>query len=124
MAGSKSVYLELAMLDHVFGGPNYARPSSLYIALFTAAPTSAGGGTECSGGSYSRCSVTNNTTNFPAASGSGPGTMANGTAFTFPQATASWGTVVAFAVFDAASAGNMLYWGLLTTSRLVATNDT
>ena len=52
MAGSKSDYLENEILDHVLGGADYSRPATVYIALYTAAPTDAGGGTEVTGGSY------------------------------------------------------------------------
>jgi hypothetical protein len=124
MAGSKFVFSELKALDWLLGAFSYTVPSTLYLALFTVAPTSAGGGTECAGGSYARVPITNNSTNWPAATGSGPGTKANGAAFTFPTASASWGTVVAWGLFDAASAGNGLYWGTLNTPRPVALSDT
>lgn len=119
--GSKSNYLENILLDEVLGGDDYTPPATVYIALFTSAPSDSGGGTEVSGGSYARVAVTNNATNWPAASA---GVKQNGTDVTFAQATAGWGTVVAFAVFDAGSSGNMLYWGALTASRTVAINDT
>lgn len=121
MAGSKSDYLENELLDHVLGGADWARPATVYIALYTVAPTDAGGGTEVSGGSYVRKSVTNNATNWPAASG---GAKANGVAITFAKATAGWGTVVDFAIFDAETAGNTLYWGNVTPNKLIETNDT
>ena len=121
MAGSKSDFLELELLDHVVGNAAYTAPATLYVALYTVAPTDAGGGIEVSGGSYARVAVTNNLTNWPAASG---GAKSNGTEITFPEATASWGTVVAFAILDAATAGNFLYWADLTTSKTIATSDT
>jgi len=121
MAGSKSDYLENKVLDHVLGGGDFTRPATVYIALYTVAPSDSGGGTEVSGGSYARAAVTNNSTNWPAASA---GAKSNGTAITFATATANWGTVVAFAIFDAASAGNMLYWGDLTTSKAINNGDT
>lgn len=120
MAGSFSDYLEDELLDHVLGGGDFTRPASVYVGLFTAAPTDAGGGTEVSGGDYARVEVTNNSTNWPAASG---GSKSNGAAMTFPVATASWGTVAAFGIFDAASGGNLLAWGDLTTSRAIASGD-
>jgi len=121
MAGSKSDYLENKLLDHVLGGADYTRPATVYVALYTVAPTDAGGGTEVSGGAYARVAVTNNATNFPAASG---GAKSNGTEIIFPEATASWGTVVALAILDAAAAGNFLYWADLTTSKAIASGDT
>lgn len=121
MAGSKSDYLENELLDHVLGNSAYSAPATIYVALYTVAPTDSGGGTEVSGGAYAREAVTNNLTNWPAASG---GTKQNGTAITYSQATADWGTVVAFALFDASSGGNMLYWGDLTASKSVELGDT
>lgn len=117
----KSDYLENKVLDHVFGGGDYARPATVYVALFTSAPSDAGGGTEASGGAYARAAVTNNSTNWPAAAGA---VKSNGTAITFAQATAPWGNVTHFGVFDALSGGNLLYWGALNTPRSVATGDT
>jgi hypothetical protein len=124
MAGSKFNYLELKALDLALSAAAWTPPATVYIALYTVAPTSAGGGAEVSGGSYARVSVTNNATNWPASTGGGPGTKANGTAFTFPTATVAWGTIVAWGIFDAASAGNGLYWGTLNTSRAVNIGDT
>lgn len=113
---SKSDYLENKVLDHVLGGGDYTRPATVYVALYTSAPTDSGGGTEVSGGSYARVAVTNNATNWPAASG---GSKANGTTIVFPEATADWGTVVAFGLFDAAIGGNLLYWGELSQNQAV-----
>jgi len=121
MAGSKADFLEDELLDHVLGNAAYSAPATVYVAIYTVAPTDAGGGTEVSGGSYARVAVTNNDTNWPAASS---GAKANGTEFTFPTATANWGTVVAFAILDAASGGNFLYWGDLTANRTINSGDT
>lgn len=121
MAGSKADYLEDALLDHVLGGGDFTRPATVYIALYTVAPTDAGGGTECTGGSYERKSVTNNPTQWPAASG---GAKANGEDIEFIEATASWGDVLAFAILDAASDGNFLYWGDLSVTKTIDSGDT
>lgn len=121
MPGSKSDYLENKILDHILGGPDYTRPATVHIALFTSAPNDAGGGTEVSGGDYARVAVTNNDTNWPAASS---GAKSNGTDVTFPTATASWGTVVAFGIFDDPSAGNLLFWSTLTVNKAVSSGDT
>lgn len=121
MAGSKADFLENELLDHVLGNAAYTAPTNVYIALYTAAPSDSGGGTEVSGGSYARLTVANNATNWPAASG---GAKSNGTALTFTTATASWGTVVAFGIFDAATAGNLLYWATLTTNKVIDNGDT
>lgn len=112
---------ENAILDRVFGAAAYAPPATLYLALFTVAPTDAGGGTEVSGGAYARQAITNNATNFPAASG---GAKSNGVAITFPAATASWGTIVAWALMDAATAGNVVFRGSVTPNQAVPSGGT
>lgn len=119
--GSKSNYLENKVLDHVLGGGDYTRPATVYFGLFTVTPSDTGGGTEVSTGSYARASVTNNATNFPAAAS---GSKSNGTDIVFPTASGSWGTIVAFGIFDASTAGNLLYWGDITPNKLVSTGDT
>lgn len=117
----KSNYLEDKILDHMLGGGDYARPATVYVALYTSAPTDAGGGTEVSGGSYARAAVTNNATNFPAAAS---GLKTNGTAITFATASGAWGTATHFGVFDALSGGNLLFWGSLTAPRTITNGDT
>lgn len=64
MAGSLSRYLKAALLEEAFGAAAFTAPATLYLALYTVAPTDNGGGTEVTGGSYARKAVTNNTTNF------------------------------------------------------------
>ena len=117
MAGSFSDYLELELLDHVLLTGAYTQPTHLYVALFTVAPTDAGGGTEVSGGSYARKL---HDTWDAAASGASENTGA----ITFDQATGDWGECVAFALFDALTAGNMLGWGDLSASKTVNSGDT
>lgn len=116
-----SDYLEAAIVNHIFRGTSFAAPTTLYVALYTAAPTDAGGGTEVTGGSYARVAVTCNTTNWGAPGTNG--TTSNSNAITFPTATANWGNVVAVAFFDAASGGNMLIW-LTQTSTAVNSGQT
>lgn len=120
MAGSFNDFLELELLDHAFGNAAYTAPATLHVALYTVAPSDTGGGTEVTGGSYARVAVTNNATNFPAASA---GAKANGTAITFPAPTANWGVAVAFAILDAATAGNFLCWGDITPNKTVNNGD-
>ena len=121
MAGSLSNFLELELLDHVLGNAAYTAPATVYIALYTVAPTDTGGGTEVTGGAYARKDVANNATNWPAAAA---GAKSNGVAITFVTATANWGTVVAFGIFDALAAGNLLYWADLTVNKVINNGDT
>ncbi|MFZ5805795.1 MAG: phage tail fiber protein [Verrucomicrobiota bacterium] len=118
---AKSDYLENKILDHTLGNTAYSAPATIYVALYTAAPNDAGGGTEVSGYAYARKSVTNNTTNWPNASG---GSKSNGADIEFAAASGgNWGTVTHFALFDAATAGNMLYYGALTSSKTINDGD-
>lgn len=121
MAGGKSDYLELELLDHVLGGADYVRPSPVFVGLFTVTPSDTGGGTEVAGGNYGRASVTNNATNFPAAAA---GLKSNGAAIPFAVPSGSWGTAVAWGLFDAATAGNLLYWGPITPNQAIVANAT
>lgn len=116
MAGA-SDYLENKLVDHMLGKASFTMPTTVYVALFTAAPTDAGGGTEVSGNAYARQAVTS----VMASASSGQST--NGSDVLFPTATGSWGTVVAAGLFDASSGGNLLAWNTLTTSRAVGAND-
>lgn len=118
--GSKSDYLENAFLDAWYGSGS---PASIWVALYTVAPTDAGGGTEVSTSdwtNYARIETTNNSTNWPAAVA---GVKSNGVAIGFGTAIViNPTTVVAFALFDAVS-GHMLHWGELTYSRTVYNGD-
>lgn len=115
-----SDFLELKLLDHVLGATVYTAPATTYIALYTATPADAGGGTEVAGGSYARIAKTNNATNWPAAAA---GSKSNGTDIDFGTATANWGTIVAVAILDAASGGNFLFYGALTATKTVNNGD-
>jgi len=120
MAGFKSYYLCDELLDHVLGGSTFSPPGTVYFALYTAAPTPAGGGTEVSGGSYARVAKTNNSTNFPASSNQ---TKKNATVIDFGTATADWGTIVGIGILDAASGGNLIYYGPLSVPRTINNGD-
>ena len=125
MASNIGNSLVQSLLNAAFGNVTYTPPANIFVALFTAAPTSftAGtGGTEVTGGSYARLSVTNNTTNFPSISGT-TRVKTTGANFTFVTPTATWGTVVAFGFYDAI-AGNWMGGGDLTTNKVINSGDT
>lgn len=124
-------YLENKLIDQLFRGQAYAFPATLYIGLLTAAPSDSAAGTEVAGGAYARVAVASSLSNWAgtqaaasttASSGTG-GTTSNNGAITFPAPTANWGSVTHFAIYDAASAGNMLVWGALTAAKTVNNGD-
>jgi hypothetical protein len=115
----KSTTYANTILDALFGS---GTPATLYIGIYTSAPSSDGtGGTEVTGGSYARVAVTNNAGNWPAASS---GSKHNANAITFATATANWGSVVSAGVFAASSGGTPYYFGDLDTARTVNNGDT
>lgn len=110
-----SNYLENALINATLRNTSYTSPSTVYVGLFTTDPTDAGSGTEVSGGSYARESTT-----FAAPSNGSSSTNAD---VQFVQATANWGTITHFGIFDASTSGNLLYHGALTVSKTIDTGD-
>ena len=128
---AKTNYLENKIIDWLFRGQTFTPPATLYVALFTVAPSDTGGGTEVSGGSYARVAVTSSLANWAgtqsagstvASSGTG-GTTSNNAAITFPAPTANWGQAVSFRVWDAASGGNAWLCQTLTTPKTINSGD-
>jgi hypothetical protein len=120
---SFSDYLENALLNSLFGKTSdlgaLASAPTIYVALFTATPNDAGGGTEADYTSYARVSTTSSDWDASAS-----GTVDNANAITFPAATGGSNTVTHFALFDAASAGNLLAYGALDSSLAVSSGIT
>ncbi len=113
--------LENKLINHIFRNTDYTRPANIYLALFTAAPSDSGGGTEVSGGSYARQAVaTGASTGWDAASGRA---TANTGVVTFPTATADWGTITHVGVFDASTSGNLMFHGALSSNKTVSNGD-
>jgi hypothetical protein len=110
-----SNYLENALINVTLRATSYTAPTTVYVALFTTDPTDAGSGTECSGTAYARQSAT-----FAAPSNGASSTNAD---VQFPQAGNSWGTITHFGIYDALTTGNLLYHGVLTTSKVIDTGD-
>jgi hypothetical protein len=102
------------------------------VALFTAAPSDSGGGTEVSGGSYARVNLAPSTANWASTGGATTttnpsagtsGTTSNNSAITFAAPTANWGVITSVGVFDASTSGNLLFYTNLTTSKTVNNGD-
>lgn len=115
-----SDYTENKLLDHLLSATVFTSPTNTHIALYTATPGDAGGGTEVTGGSYARVNKVNNATNWPAASA---GSKSNGTDIDFGTATANWGTITSVAILDAGAGGNFLLYGPLTATKTVNNGD-
>src|SRR6185436_1328981 len=123
-----SDYLEGQIRAHIFRTASFTKPSVIAIALCTSAPTDASTGAtiaEVSGGSYARVTRNPSDSNWSAPDATG-GLTDNVAAITFPQATANWGTITHVAILDNATlgAGNVLFWGALSVSKVVNSGDT
>ena len=121
---ASSNYLENKVLDHVLGVATYTPATTRYLGLFRNTSTAASANLEAgiitdevsaTGTAYARKAVT-----FTA---SVDGTAANSATVTFDAATANWGTVTHVAVMDAATGGNVLFWGAVTTAKLIEIGD-
>lgn len=110
-----SNFLENALINATLRNTSYTSPTTVYLALYTDDPTDADTGTEISGGSYARQSIT-----FGAPSN---GTSTNSAAIEFPAATANWGVVTHVGIRDALTSGNLLYHTALDASKTINNGD-
>lgn len=103
---------------------SFARFSNLYVGLvtdmtnyLTADPPTF---TEVTGGSYARVAIPDTDWTGPAA---GSSAFSNTNLILFPAPTANWGTVVGAGIFDASTAGNLLFYIPLVSSKLINSGD-
>jgi len=130
MAGSFSDFLELELLDHVWGAAAYTAPTDHYFGLWLTAATlddtstGATGNEVANTNGYGRQTLVNNATNFPAAAA---GAKANGTAITgWAASGGNWGEVSWMGNTDSGTyaSGNMLSWMDLTVPKTINDGDT
>lgn len=116
MAGI-SDYLAKKFLDATFINAAFPAIPTVYVSLHTADPLGTGA-SEVVGGAYARIASTwaaavlathQNTTTVDAV---------------FLAATADWGTIKHFGVWDALDAGNFLWGAILPTQQLIQNLDT
>ncbi len=112
-----SDYFENQVIDHMLRNQSFTPPTTVYLALFTAATglETNSPSAEVSGGSYAREAIALN-----AASG---GASSNDGTVTFTQATGNWGTLTHVALMDAETEGNVLLWGALSASKTINSGD-
>lgn len=116
MSGGATAFAEGRVIDFVLGTAPAAGTGVSYVSLHTGSVAISGN--EVTGGSYARqlFSYTK--------SGSEPTLASNPSSINFPTATASWGLVQSYALWDAVSGGNMLMVGGLAASKNVGSGDT
>ena len=118
-ANGASNYLANALLDHLLEGTAFSQPTSIFVALTTAAIADSDTGSTITEPSdtYARQEV--NT--WDAASG---GASENTNAISFPKASSGYGTCTDFALCDDLTGGNLLIHGDLTAEKNFAANYT
>lgn len=112
-----SNFMEDAITAFINGTTFPAAPTNTFVQLYSQDPTDAGSGT---GALYTRVEY--------AAGGwtrgtGGAGTLSNTNIITITSDAASGATATHFAVFDATTAGNLLFFGALGTSKVIAVGD-
>jgi hypothetical protein len=112
-----SNYLEDEITGWINGTTFDAAPTSTFVQLYSQSPTESGSPTgalytrvEVAAGGWTR--VTNSTA-----------TLANTTAITITSSASSGSTATDVAVFDSSASGNMLFYGALAASKVIATGD-
>jgi len=126
-AGEVADYLANQLLDHCFHADNYTSPASTFVCLCTGNVLDADTGStisEPSGGAYARQEVDINGGASPTWDLASNGSLDNTHTISFPQATASLGTVTALAIADASSAGNLLFYENTVIDQTVGNGDT
>lgn len=124
---SFSIYVQQALLNSMFGKTSalgaLASAPTVYVGLSTADPGEDGSGlAEPSGNGYAR--VATAAADWNAASAASPSVLDNANAISFPSATGAWGACTHFALFDAATGGNVLGSAALSTAKSPTTGDT
>lgn len=127
-----SDYLENKLIDHLFRGTAMTQPAGIWVALGTAASDATFTEIAATGG-YARASVGRSDTAWDNTQGNTTGVStgtggntknANAVAFGTPSATWNGGAdITHFALYDAATGGNMLFWGSLSVAKRVYSGD-
>jgi hypothetical protein len=114
---NKSTYLETGVINLLRGLP-FTPPTLIYVALYTVMSSDRSqGGTEVSPGiGYVRQSVAFGA---PTYNVDGSARVSNLAQVLFPRATATWGSIIGFGLYDNITGGHLLYFGALTSSLIV-----
>lgn len=121
MAGMTN-YFRNKLVDWLFRQKSFTPPTSLFVALTTTTGTASTAGTEVSGTGYARQEIvlgtgtmaaTNADTSTTDPSSGTSGKTSNNAVVDWGNAGAAWGTVTAYELWDAVTAGNRIGFGLI-----------
>lgn len=120
-----SDYLEQQILNHIFRTGTFAKPASLYMALFNTNTDDTGDVTnEVSASGYARLSVLQSDNGWSNVTTGG--TMSNLSVLSFLAPSGNWGSVVGFGMFTGSAksdSGNLLIWGSLVNDKNINDGD-
>lgn len=112
-----STYFLNCIMGNVFKTKeNPTLPNKVYLGLSSTAPAVDGSGVSepLASAGYERVELTN--LGEPS-----NGVISNDSEISFPESSASWGTVTHFVLYDAPTNGNLLMFNVLSQSRSVET---
>jgi hypothetical protein len=112
-----SNYMEDSITAWINGTTFPAAPTNTYVQLYSQDPTDAGSST---GALFTR--VTYAAAGWTRGTG-GAGTLSNTNVITITSSAVSAVTASHFAVFDASTSGNLLFYGALSASKSIAIGD-
>lgn len=123
-----SDYLEQALVNHIFRDTAYSQPTSVYIALFTSNPGEDGSGAEVdptgTWTDYERQDAAGGGTKVSGWDAPADGVTQNAKVITFPANNGSSTiTVSHIGIYDASSAGNLLFYAPLVSSKSLLQGD-
>jgi hypothetical protein len=121
MAG-KSDYASMKVLDKLLRNVDFTVPG-IWVALFTALPSDGGsGGAEVSvvGTAYARKPCTFNSATNPS---TGLARSISAVDLIYARATAQWGNLVGFGLYDALNGGNPIYLDVFQTPKFIDVGD-
>lgn len=128
MGSGTGVYFAKLLLNQIFGGVAYtwSNLASIDLGLFQAVGSNAGGNTELpASNGYGRYAMAQSQTTWPAATGTGNGTISNGAVIppgTQWTATGTWPAAVSLSMFEHGNS-NLVLWGDLTTTKTLSAGD-
>jgi len=120
---SKSNFTEVETLKYFLtNGVMAARPTAWFASLHTADPGDTGAA-EVAGAGYSNYARVAVTFAAPTSVDAGPSTTSNTAALSYPALSGTGVTVTHCAVYDALTAGNMLYAGPLDVAKALVAGE-
>lgn len=114
-----SNYLEESLLNSIINSGTYTGSQTLWVALYTTAPTDSDMGIEVNGGDYKRVQVVFS----DVEQINGKATVENVEEVAFPVASSDWGTVTHVGIRDAETGGNLLFHKAVNNPRTILSND-